>query len=78
MAFFLTPVLYPLSSAPEKLKLLLSINPMAGMIEGTRYAILGGAVSWPLVYASFASSVLLFLIGLYFFRRMERMFADVI
>ena len=78
MAFFLTPVLYPLSQAPAKLKIVLALNPMSGMVEGFRHALLGSAVSWTLVWTSAGTSVLLFVAGLYFFRRMERTFADVI
>ena len=78
MMFFLTPVLYPLSRAPGKFKILLSLNPMAGIVEGFRYALLGSPVSWLLMGTSFGGSVLVFVAGLFFFRRMERTFADVI
>lgn len=78
MAFFLTPVIYPLSSAPPKLRILLALNPMAGMIEGFRHAILGSAISPELMWTSALSSSLLFLAGLFMFSRMERTFADVI
>jgi lipopolysaccharide transport system permease protein len=76
MAFFLTPVLYPLHRAPAKLRIFLAFNPMSGMVEGFRYALLGSSVSWPLVWTSLGSSIFLFVAGLYFFRRMERNFAD--
>lgn len=78
MAFFLTPVLYPASNAPMKLKYLLMLNPMSGMVEGFRHALLGSEISWRLMGVSSGISVLLFLIGLFFFRRMERTFADMI
>ena len=51
---------------------------MAGMVEGFRYALLGSNVSWPLIYVSTATSLVLFVAGLFFFRRLERTFADVI
>jgi lipopolysaccharide transport system permease protein len=78
MAFFLTPVLYASNMAPGKIKYAIAFNPMTGMVEGFRHALLGSAVSWNLVLASSAASVLLFIAGLFFFRRMERTFADVI
>lgn len=78
MVFFLTPVIYPLSSAPPKLKMFLALNPMAGMIEGFRHVILGSAVSADLMWSSAASAMLLFIAGLFMFHRMERTFADVI
>lgn len=78
MLFFLTPVLYPWSRVPDKLKLFLGLNPVAGIVEGFRYALLGSPVSWHLMTTSLVGSVMVFIAGLFFFRRMERTFADVI
>jgi lipopolysaccharide transport system permease protein len=75
---FLTPVLFPIDHVPGKLRFLLSANPMAGMVEGFRYALLGSPVSWHLVEVSFAGAIAIFLAGIFFLRRMERTFADVI
>jgi homopolymeric O-antigen transport system permease protein len=78
MLLFITPVLYPINHVPAKLKFLLSMNPMAGMVEGFRYSILGGSLSWSLVGISFVTATALFVIGVFFIRRMEITFADVI
>jgi lipopolysaccharide transport system permease protein len=78
MMLFLTPVLYPMSRVPQKFRFILSLNPMAGMVEGFRYALLGSSVSWTLITTSLAGSIALFIAGLLFFRRMERTFADLI
>lgn len=78
MLLFLTPVLYPIGQVPGRLKVFLSINPMTGMVEGFRYALLGSPVSWHLVAISFAGAFTLFIVGLFFLKRMERTFADVI
>jgi lipopolysaccharide transport system permease protein len=78
MLLFLTPVLYPIDHVPGKLRFLLSINPMAGMVEGFRYALLGSPISWHLVEGSFAGAIALFVAGMFFIRRMETTFADVI
>lgn len=78
MAFFLTPIVYSLENAPPKLKMILSLNPMSGMIEGMRFAMLGSPVSWTVVWTSMISSLILFIVGLFYFRRMERTFSDVI
>jgi lipopolysaccharide transport system permease protein len=78
MMLFLTPVLFPIDRVPGKLKFLLSLNPMAGMVEGFRYALLGSPVSWHLVAGSFAGAIVTFVAGLFFIRRMETTFADVI
>jgi lipopolysaccharide transport system permease protein len=78
MLLFLTPILYPIDHVPGKLRFLLSVNPMAGMVGGFRYALLGSPVSWYLVIGSFAGAIALFIAGLFFIRRMETSFADVI
>jgi lipopolysaccharide transport system permease protein len=78
MALFLTPVIYPMRYVPGKAAVLLACNPMAGMVEGFRHALLGSPVSWALVSRSMGISLLIFVAGLYVFRRMERTFSDVI
>jgi lipopolysaccharide transport system permease protein len=78
MALFLTPVIYPLRNIPERFRLIAALNPMAGVIEGFRFSLLGSGISWPVVWISFATALLLFVTGLYFFRRLERTFADLI
>jgi lipopolysaccharide transport system permease protein len=78
MLLFLTPVLYPIDHVPGGLHFLLSLNPMAGMVEGFRYALLGSPVSWHLMVSSAVGAVGMFVIGLFFIRRMEITFADVI
>ncbi len=76
--FFLTPVIYPSRYIPERFKLVLGLNPMAGTLEGFRHALLGTSMSPIVVVTSIAVSVLLFLFGLIYFHRMERSFADII
>lgn len=78
MAFFVTPVIYPLSYVSSNLRVLVSLNPVTGMVEGFRHAILGTPVSWMLVGASLTVGLVIFVFGLFFFVRMERIFADVI
>ena len=78
MMFFLTPVLYPSSYFPAKAHLILSLNPLSGVVEGIRYALLGGPVSMSAVAISSCECLALFLAGLFYFQRMERTFADVI
>ena len=76
---FLSPVVYPVSMIPEKYRLLYSLNPMAGVIEGFRWALLGKASPDFSVMAVSGVVVLLILAGgLIFFRYMERTFADLI
>jgi lipopolysaccharide transport system permease protein len=78
MGIFVTPVIYPMRYIPPDWQWLMGLNPMAGVVLGFRHALLGTEVSWPLMGASFASSLLLFVGGLLIFARMERRFADVI
>ena len=76
---FATPVAYPASIVPERWRPLLGLNPMAGVVEGFRWALLGaGQVSGGLLAISTGVAVALLVSGLFYFRRMERGFADVI
>lgn len=75
--FFATPVLYPSSLVPESWRWLYWMNPMAGVIEGFRWALLGtGALSASMVVSSLVVMMAMLVPGLYVFRRMERTFAD--
>jgi lipopolysaccharide transport system permease protein len=76
---FASPVVYPASLVPEKYRLIYSINPMVGIIEGFRAALLG-TVAFPFgsILISALVSVLLFLVGAFYFKQTERHFADVI
>jgi lipopolysaccharide transport system permease protein len=56
----------------------MGLNPMTGVVLGFRYSLLGSAASWGVMGLSLAVSVVLFIIGLLIFRRMERRFADII
>lgn len=76
---FASPVAYPSSLVPEGYRALYGLNPMAGVIEGTRWALLGTpAPSWGLVAVSAAVVAVMFAGGVFYFRRMERTFADVV
>ncbi len=76
---FATPIAYPSSLVPERWRALYGLNPMAGVVEGFRWALLGKADgSGPLVLVSAAVVGALLGGGLLYFRRMERTFADVV
>lgn len=78
IGMFVSPVIYPLRYVPARYRLLLGLNPMTGMISGFRAAVLGQQIGWNTVWTSLAVSVLIFVMGLFVFRRMERRFADII
>jgi lipopolysaccharide transport system permease protein len=76
---FATPVVYSSSLVPEKWRLLYGLNPMAGVVEGFRWALLGGAKGvLPQVWVSAGMVVVLLAGGLFYFRRMESTFADIV
>lgn len=76
---FVTPVIYPASSLPERWRLLLAVNPMAGVVEGFRWALLGaGQTPGIMLVVSSGVAIVVLISGLYYFRRMEKTFADVV
>jgi lipopolysaccharide transport system permease protein len=76
---FVSPVIYPVSMVKEKYQWLLALNPMGGVINAYRASLLGHMpINWSLLGLSTVIIIILFLSGLYYFRRMEKTFADVI
>jgi lipopolysaccharide transport system permease protein len=76
---FATPVAYPSSLVPEPWRTLYGLNPMAGVVEGFRWALLGKAQSpGPLLAVSVVAVVVLLIGGLRYFRRTESTFADIV
>jgi lipopolysaccharide transport system permease protein len=79
LGLFLTPVIYPISYIPKRFQTLAALNPLSGIVEGFRACVLGGARVDPvLTLISLAGCVTLFTVGLFYFRKAERLFADVI
>jgi len=76
---FATPIAYPSSLLPEKWRTLYALNPMVGVVEGFRWALLGTSTRpGPMIFVSAIAATVLLVGGAYFFRRMERTFADVV
>ena len=76
---YVAPVVYPVSIIPEKYRLIYALNPMAGVIEGFRSALLGtNPMPWDMIGIGTGVALILFLSGAYYFRRLERYFADVV
>ena len=77
---YISPVGFGSSVVPAKWKLLYSLNPMVGVIDGFRWAILGGnySIYFPGFFLSIFVSLVILLFGIFYFRRMEREFADVV
>ena len=76
---YASPVAYPVSMVPEKWRLLYSLNPMVGVIEGFRWALIGNK-SPDFIIMSISATVVAFLLfgGIVYFKKMEQTFADVI
>ena len=76
--FFASPVFYPSSLVPEAYRVIYGLNPMVGVIEGFRWALLpgAGAPDWPMLAVSFCVASVLLLGGVMYFHRNEPAFAD--
>lgn len=78
LLMYAAPVVYPASLIPERFQLLYALNPMVGVIEGFRAALLGTrAMPWSFIAIGAVVSVVLFATGMLYFRRKEHIFADV-
>lgn len=79
LLMYLAPVVYPASLIPERYQLLYTLNPMVGVIEGFRAALLGTRdMPWDFIAVGAVVAVLLAISGMFYFRRMENIFADVV
>jgi lipopolysaccharide transport system permease protein len=76
---YATPIAYPSSLLPEPWRTFYGINPMVGVVEGFRWAMLGtDTAPKPMIVVSMLVAVVVLVSGVYYFRRMEKSFADVI
>jgi lipopolysaccharide transport system permease protein len=76
---YASPVAYPSSLVPERWRAFYGLNPMAGVVESFRWALLGtGQAPGPMLAVSALVVIAVFISGLYYFRRMEETFADVV
>jgi len=78
LLIYTAPVLYSASLIPPEYRLLYSLNPIVGVMEGFRASLLGGAVPWEFIVPGMVVGVLMALTGAMYFRRMERVIVDVI
>ena len=78
--FYVTPIVYSSSEIPERWRLVYALNPLTGVVEGFRWALLGTqqTTSGAMIAVSAASSVFILISGMFYFRRMERTFADMV
>ena len=79
LLMYAAPVVYPASSVPEQWRIWYAINPMVGVIEGFRASLLGTtAMPWDFILVGTLTALTFFFSGLVYFRRMEKIFADVV
>jgi lipopolysaccharide transport system permease protein len=79
LGLWITPVLYPVSYLSLRWRLLLALNPLSAVMEGFRICLFPGRqVNWYVMVSSILTSLVLFAIGFFYFRRAERDFADII
>jgi lipopolysaccharide transport system permease protein len=75
---FASPIVYPTSLVPERWRWALRLNPITGIVEGFRAALLGGDFDWPTLALAAGLTLVIVLYGLWSFAKMEEGFADVI
>ncbi|MGE5329732.1 MAG: ABC transporter permease [Deltaproteobacteria bacterium] len=80
IGLYISPVGFSSEIVPEQWRLLYSMNPMVGVIEGFRWAVLGKTIHlyWPGFWLSVSITTAIFLLGVWYFRKTERTFADMI
>lgn len=78
MLMYTAPIVYSASSIPENYRIIYSLNPIVQIIEGFRACLLGTPIQWLYIYPGFLTGSIIFVGGAFYFRRMERVFADVI
>lgn len=78
MLIYSAPILYTASTISPEWRLVYSLNPLVGVIEGFRACLLGGDMPWQYIWPGAMTAALLLASGMMYFRRMERVFVDVI
>ena len=78
MLIYTAPILYSASSIPENYRLLYSINPLVGVIEGFRSCLLGIQIEYLYIIPGFMTTIILFISGAIYFKKLEKVFVDVI
>ena len=78
MLMYTAPIVYSAATIPETYRLIYSLNPIVGVIEGFRATFLGTPVPWQFIWPGMVTTLVLLVSGLFYFKRMERVFVDVI
>ena len=78
LLMYSAPVVYSAASIPQKYRIFYSLNPLVGVIEGFRACLLGTPIPWPYIWPGIFTAALLLASGALYFKRMEKVFVDVI
>ena len=78
LLMYSAPIVYTASSIPEKYRIIYSINPIVGVIEGYRACLLGTPIPWFYIWPGIITTTILVISGAFYFKRMERIVVDVI
>lgn len=78
LLIYSAPIVYSASSIPEKYRIIYSLNPIVGVIEGYRACLLGTSIPWLYIFPGLITAPVLLISGAFYFKRMERIFVDVI
>ena len=78
IGMFVSPLVYPASIVPKSLQIWYGLNPMAGVIEGFRWALLGDGTPSAMILVSVGMVILILVSGMFYFRRMEQYYADIV
>jgi lipopolysaccharide transport system permease protein len=78
MLMYTAPIVYSASTIPDQYRFYYSLNPLVGVVEGFRASLLGTPIPWDFIWPGIISAFILFVGGTMYFRKMERVFVDVI
>ena len=78
MLMYSAPIVYSASEIPEKYRILYSLNPLVGVIEGFRACLLGTPIPWLYIWPGMIIAIIVLISGTFYFKRMERIVVDVI
>lgn len=78
MMIYSAPILYSADSIPEEYRFFYALNPIVGVVEGFRACLLGGDIPWDYIVPGIVMAAILLFSGLLYFKKMERVFVDVI
>jgi lipopolysaccharide transport system permease protein len=78
MLMYTAPIVYSASSIPDKYRIIYSFNPLVGIMEGFRACLLGTQIPWLYIWPGMVTTAIILISGIFYFKRMESVFVDVI